>query len=34
MPDDRMLWKWNTLKRFALFPTIKSVYSTAAELRL
>jgi hypothetical protein len=25
-PDDRMLWKGTTLKRFAHFPTINSVF--------
>jgi hypothetical protein len=33
VPDDRMLWTGNTLMLFAGFPTIKSVYSTVAELR-
>jgi hypothetical protein len=30
--DDRILWKWNTLMRFAHFSTIHSVLSNAAEL--
>jgi hypothetical protein len=34
LPDDRMLWKWTNLMRFAHFPTINSVFSNAAELRL
>jgi hypothetical protein len=34
VPDDRMLWKWTTLLRFAHFPTINSVLSIAPELRL
>jgi hypothetical protein len=33
-PDDRMLWKGTALMRFALFTTINSVLSNAAELRL
>jgi hypothetical protein len=33
MPDDRMLWKWNTLKQYSHFPTIYSVFSNAAGLR-
>jgi hypothetical protein len=32
--DDRMLWKWNTHMRFAHFPTINSVISNVAALRL
>jgi hypothetical protein len=34
VPDDRMLWNGNALIRFAPFPTINSVLSNAAELRL
>jgi hypothetical protein len=34
MPDDRMLWNGNALKRFAHFPTLNSVHSNAAEIRL
>jgi hypothetical protein len=34
VPDYRMLWKGNTLMLFAYFPTINSVLSNAAELRL
>jgi hypothetical protein len=34
VPDDRMLWKWTAVMRFAHFPTINSVLSNAAELRL
>jgi hypothetical protein len=34
VPDDRMLWKYTALMRFAPFPTIDSVLSNAAELRL
>jgi hypothetical protein len=34
MPDDRMLYKWIALKRFAQFPTLDSVHSNAADLRL
>jgi hypothetical protein len=34
MPDDRMLWKGNFLKLFAPFPTMNSVHSNAADLRL
>jgi hypothetical protein len=34
VPDDRMLWKGTALKRFTHFPTINSVLSNAAELRL
>jgi hypothetical protein len=33
MPDDRMLWNWTALKRFANFPTINSFLSNAAEIR-
>jgi hypothetical protein len=33
VPDDRMLWKWNALMRFAPFPTINSVLSNAGEFR-
>jgi hypothetical protein len=33
MPDDRMLWKGNTLTRFAPFTTINSVRSNAGEHR-
>jgi hypothetical protein len=32
--DDRVLWKGKALKRFAPFPTLSSVSSNAAELRL
>jgi hypothetical protein len=32
--DDRMLWKCNALLWFAHVPTINSVLSNAAELRL
>jgi hypothetical protein len=32
--DDRMLWKGNDLMRFAPFPTMNSVLSNAADLRL
>jgi hypothetical protein len=31
--DDRILWKGTALKQFALFPTINSERSNAAELR-
>jgi hypothetical protein len=31
--DERMLWKGNTLMRFAPIPTIISVLSNVAELR-
>jgi hypothetical protein len=34
MIGDRMLWKGRALMRFAAFPTINSVISNAAELRL
>jgi hypothetical protein len=34
MPDERMLLKGTALLRFAPFPTIKSILSNAAELRL
>jgi hypothetical protein len=34
LPDDRMLWKWTALMRFEPFPTLSSVSSNAAELRL
>jgi hypothetical protein len=34
MQQDRMLWNGNPLNRFATFPTINSVHSNAAELRL
>jgi hypothetical protein len=34
VPDDRMLWKGTTLRRFAPFHTINSVFSNAADLRL
>jgi hypothetical protein len=34
LPDDRMLWKWTSLMRFAHISTINSVLSNAAELRL
>jgi hypothetical protein len=34
MPDYRMLWKGNTIMRFAHFTTINSVLSNAPELRL
>jgi hypothetical protein len=33
VPNDRMLWKWNSLKRFAPFPKINSVLSNLGELR-
>jgi hypothetical protein len=33
-PDDRMLWTENSLMRFEDFPTINSVLSNSAELRL
>jgi hypothetical protein len=33
VPDDRMLWKWIALMRFARFPTINSFLSNAGELR-
>jgi hypothetical protein len=33
VPDDRMLWKWTALMRFARFPTINPVLSNAGELR-
>jgi hypothetical protein len=34
LPDDRMLWTGTALMLFADFPTINSVLSNAAELRL
>jgi uncharacterized protein YyaL (SSP411 family) len=34
VPDDRMLCNWNALMLFAIFLTINSVLSHAAELRL
>jgi hypothetical protein len=34
VPDGRMLWKGNAQMRFASFPTINSVLSNAADLRL
>jgi hypothetical protein len=34
MHEPRMLWKGNALKRYAHFPTMNSVNSNAAELRL
>jgi hypothetical protein len=34
VPDDRMLWKGKALMRFAPFPTINSVLTNAAEVRL
>jgi hypothetical protein len=33
VPDDRILWMWTDLMRFAHFPTINSVFSNAAVLR-
>jgi hypothetical protein len=32
LPDNRMLWEWNALRRFANFPTINTVLSNAGEL--
>jgi hypothetical protein len=34
VPDYRMLWKWNSLIRFANFFTINSFLSNGGELRL
>jgi hypothetical protein len=34
LPDDRMLWKGNALMWFEHFPSINSILSNAAELRL
>jgi hypothetical protein len=34
VPDNRILWNGIALMRFAIFPTINSVRSNAAELRL
>jgi hypothetical protein len=34
VPDERMLWKWTDLMRFAHFPTINTVLSNAPELRI
>jgi hypothetical protein len=33
VPDDRMLWKWTAMLRFAPFPTNNSVLSNVGELR-
>jgi hypothetical protein len=32
VPDDRLLWKWTALMRFAHFPNINSILTNAAEL--
>jgi hypothetical protein len=34
VPDDRILWNWTALMRFADFPTINFAVSNAADLRL
>jgi hypothetical protein len=34
VPDARMLWKGTALMRFAQFPTINSIVSNTADLRL
>jgi hypothetical protein len=34
MPDDRILWSGNALKRFAPFLTMSSIHSNAGELSL